>query len=97
MVNEEEAVLLNLSDSRTIVRIVGNDSRKVLAKGISIDLHADVFPIQATAHTMVENIGVLLHRVDLEVFELYIPRSYSANVWSWLTRSAEEFGYQVEV
>lgn len=96
VVTDEEAVLLDLSDSRTILRIKGTVARNVLAKGIAIDLHTDAFPVQAIAHTMVEHAGVLLHRVGPEAFELYAPRSYSVNMWHWLTVSAEEFGYEVE-
>ena len=74
----------------------GEAARSVLIKGIAVDLHTDAFPVQAIAHTMVEHAGVLLHRVGPEAFELYVPRSYSANMWHWLTVSAEEFGYEVE-
>ncbi|MAW54411.1 MAG: hypothetical protein CMM69_02960 [Rhodospirillaceae bacterium] len=93
---DEDAMLLDLSDSRTILRLKGEAARSVLIKGIAVDLHTDAFPVQAIAHTMVEHAGVLLHRVGPEAFELYVPRSYSANIWHWLTVSAEEFGYEVE-
>ena len=91
-----DAMLLDLSDSQTILRLKGEAARSVLIKGIAVDLHTDAFPVQAIAHTMVEHAGVLLHRVGPEAFELYVPRSYSANMWHWLTVSAEEFGYEVE-
>jgi sarcosine oxidase gamma subunit len=39
---------------------------------------------------------VLLHRVGPEAFELYVPRSYAANLWQWLTECSAEFGYEVE-
>ena len=93
---DEEVVFLDISDSRTILRIKGTRSRSVLAKGFAIDLHPDVFAVQAIAHTMVENTGVLLHRVGPEAFEIYVPRSYAVNIWHWLTASAIEFGYEVE-
>jgi heterotetrameric sarcosine oxidase gamma subunit len=93
---DENAMLLDLSDSRTVLRLKGGAARSVLIKGIAVDLHTDAFPVQAIAHTMVEHVGVLLHRVGPEAFELFVPRSYSANIWYWLTESAEEFGYEVE-
>jgi heterotetrameric sarcosine oxidase gamma subunit len=93
---DEDAMLLDLSDSRTVLRLKGGAARSVLIKGIAVDLHTDAFPVQAIAHTMVEHVGVLLHRVGPEAFELFVPRSYSANIWYWLTESAEEFGYEVE-
>ena len=89
-------MLLELTDSRTIFRIKGAAVRQVLAKGVAVDLHTSVFPVQAIAHTMVEHAGVLLHRVGPEAFELYVPRSYAANLWHWLTESSAEFGYEVE-
>lgn len=93
---DEDAMLLDLSDSRTILRLKGEAARSILIKGIAVDLHTDAFPVQAIAHTMVEHAGVLLHRVGPEAFELYVPRSYSANMWHWLMVSAEEFGYEVD-
>ena len=95
-VSDEEAMLLELTDSRTIFRIKGEAARQVLAKGVAVDLHTSVFPVQAIAHTMVEHAGVLLHRVGPEAFELYVPRSYAANLWQWLTECSAEFGYEVE-
>ena len=95
-VTDEEAMLLELSDSRTILRIKGGAARQVLTKGVAVDLHTSVFPVQAIAHTMVEHAGVLLHRVGPEAFELYAPRSYAVNIWHWLTESSAEFGYEVE-
>ncbi|MBO88999.1 MAG: hypothetical protein CMP14_05715 [Rickettsiales bacterium] len=95
-VTDEEAMLLELSDSRTILRIKGGAARRVLMKGVAVDLHTSVFPMQAIAHTMVEHAGVLLHRVGPEAFELYVPRSYAVNIWQWLTKSSAEFGYEVK-
>lgn len=95
-VSDEEAVLLDVSESRTIIRVGGTAVRSVLAKGVPIDLHTDVFPVQAIAHTMVEHAGVMVHRVGPEAFELYVPRSYAAALWHWLTVSAAEYGYEVE-
>lgn len=95
-VDDEEAVLLDLSQSRTIIRVAGSTARAVLAKGVAIDLHADAFPVQAVAQTMVEHAGTLVHRVGPEAFEIYVPRSYAAAIWHSLTVSSAEFGYQVE-
>ena len=41
-VNDEEAMLLELTDSRTIFRIKGEAARQVLAKGVAVDLHTSV-------------------------------------------------------
>ena len=95
-VTDEEAMLLELSDSRTILRIKGSGARQVLTKGVAVDLHTSVFPVQAIAHTTVQHASVLLHRVGPEAFELYAPRSYAVNIWHWLTESSGEFGYEVE-
>ena len=93
---DEDAVFLDISASRAILRITGLKARNVLAKGVTVDMHTSIFPVQAIAHTMVEHAGVLVHRVGPEAFELYVPRSYAVNLWHWLTESAAEFGYGVE-
>lgn len=92
---EAEAVVLDISHSRVIVRADGPEVRRVLAKGIPIDLHDDAFPAGTAAQTVVEQTGVLVHRVGRDRFDLYVARSYAACFWHWLTENAAEIGYEV--
>ena len=90
----DAASLLDLGHSRTILRIDGPASGRVLAKGLPIDLHANEFPVDATAATALHGTGVLVHRCGAAAFNLYIPRGFAVSIWQWLTSAAAEFGYQ---
>lgn len=90
-----QAVVLDLSHARTVVAVEGPQVRRVLAKGFPIDLHADAFPEGAAAQTAVDHVGVLVHRTGPDRFEIYVPRSFAAGFWRWLTESAAEVGYEV--
>jgi methylglutamate dehydrogenase subunit D len=83
------------SHGRIIIRIAGSKSRKVLAKGTAVDLHADEFPIGQSALTQMAHVGVHLTRTGENAFELSVFRGFAESFWEWLTQQAEEFGYQV--
>lgn len=90
------ATLTDVSHGRVAVRIDGNNSRDMLAKGCAIDLHPRQFPAGACIQTSVAKIGVILHRPrDDDGFILYAARSYAGSFWHWLTTSADEYGYHV--
>jgi heterotetrameric sarcosine oxidase gamma subunit len=84
------------SDGRTIIRLSGVHARRVLAKGVPIDLHPRAFRAGDTAITTVAHIGAQIWQVDeTPTYELIVPRSFAASFWGWLTESAAEFGYVI--
>lgn len=96
----EQAVVTELGHSRTVLRVTGPAARRVLAKGLPVDLDPRVFPPQAFAQSAIHHIGLLIHRVDegddaLPVFELYVARGFAVSFWDWLTEAATEPGYRV--
>lgn len=90
------AAVSDQSDGRLVLRLRGERVRDVLAKGIPVDLHPRAFKAGDMASTMVAHVTVQLCQIDESPsFELTVPRSFAGNVWSWLTASAAEFGYEV--
>ncbi len=89
------ASISDQSHGRIIIRIAGPKSRTVLAKGTSVDLHADEFPVGKSAVTQMAHVGVHLTRTGADAFELSVFRGFAESFWGWLTQQAEEFGYQV--
>jgi len=83
----ELAVVTELGHSRTVLRIAGPASPGLLSRCIGLDLDPMAFPPEAFAQTSLRQIGVLLHRTDDECFHLYLPRSYAAWLWHWLTEA----------
>ncbi len=89
------AAVTDQSDSRLVLDLSGPNVRDVLAKGVPIDLHREVFKVGGVAVTLVAYIGVQIDRLDETTYQLTTPRSTAGSFWSWLSASAAEFGYDV--
>ncbi len=90
------ASVADQSDGRVVLCLSGDRVRDVLAKGVPIDLHPSCFKTGDVASTSVVYIGVQLQQLDdWPTFRLMAFRSHAGSLWSWLTKSAAEFGYEV--
>lgn len=90
------AAVTEVGDGRAVLRVAGPQARAVLAKGVAIDLHPDVFGPGATALTMASMIDVQLSRfAGEEGYELILFRSLAGSLWHWLEESAAEVGIEV--
>ncbi|CAN0491760.1 unnamed protein product, partial [Discosporangium mesarthrocarpum] len=72
----EQAVVTELGHSRTILRVSGEAARAVLARGVPVDLHPDVFARGAFAQTGIHGVSVLCTRSGPEQFDLIMPRNF---------------------
>jgi methylglutamate dehydrogenase subunit D len=86
-----------LSHSRTRIVIDGPPARDVLAMGIALDLHPDVFRIDSFALTGLHHTPILVHRSGENRYELYVMRTFAQSIWDWLTDAALPLGYEVFV
>ena len=92
----KRAMIAAQTDGRCVLRLSGPMARKVLAKGVTIDLHPRVFNPGDTALTQVHHIGVHLWQLDaVPTYEVALFRSFAESFWDWLSASAAEFGYEV--
>jgi methylglutamate dehydrogenase subunit D len=90
------ASITDQSDGRVVLRLSGERVRDVLAKGVPIDLHTRSFKTGDVASTLVAHIGVQIEQLDeLPTFQLMAFRSLGGSLWSWLTKAAAEFGYEI--
>jgi sarcosine oxidase subunit gamma len=86
----QHAAVVDVTDSRTVLRLSGLRARDVLAKGCALDLHRRSFALGDVAQTMLAKAAVILHQSadDGEesgpVFDIYVPRSFADYLWSWL-------------
>jgi sarcosine oxidase subunit gamma len=83
------------SHGRVVIRLSGERTREVLAKGSPVDFHRREFPVNASVPTQMAHVGVHVSRPEEEVFELSLFRGFSEHFWEWLTEQAQEFGYEV--
>jgi len=90
------ASIADQSDGRVVLRLSGDRVREVLAKGVPVDLHPRNFRTGDVASTLVAHIGVQIQQLDdRPTFQLMAFRSLAGSLWSWLTKSAAEFGYEI--
>ena len=89
------AALIDQSGGRAMLEISGPMVREVLRKGVTLDLHPEVFRLAEVALTSISHISALLCRTGEDTFLLAVPRSYAGSLWHWLSVSAAEFGYEV--
>jgi methylglutamate dehydrogenase subunit D len=90
------ASLIDQSHGRIMLALEGPRVRDVLTKGTPVDLDPGVFPVGKSAVTQMAHIGVHLTRTGKDRYEFSIFRGFAESFWDWLTRQAEEFGYQVD-
>ena len=89
--DEVPGALTPLSHGRSRILIEGGPARDVLAKGIPLDFHRDVFNPGRFAMTGLHHTPVLVHCIAGNGFHLYALRSFAMDVWEWLTDAALEF------
>lgn len=80
----------DVSDSRSVFRLVGSAARGVLAKGAPMDLHAKSFGLGDVRRTRIGATAAAIALVseDPETFEVYCFRSYGQHMWAWLVEAS---------
>ena len=91
----EEGSILDLSHSRTHLRISGNDSISLLNRHLPIDLRETSFPLNSVASTAFHHCSVTLWR-SKNGYELFLPRAFAFSLWEVLLESAAQFGYEIK-
>jgi len=90
----EGAIPLDLSSSRTWLRVSGPEAAGLLNRFLPLNLSDAAFPPGTCASSAIHHIGVTLWR-DEEGFNLLLPRSFAASLWEMLLESAAQFGVEV--
>lgn len=73
------------SGGYVLFRLQGPDARRLLQRGVAIDLHPDAFPPGSAATSVAAHIGVTFWCVDvLPTYDVAIFRSYRRSFQHWL-------------
>lgn len=67
----------DLSASRRIFRVTGNDVRNYFAASCPLDLSESVTPAGSCALTQFDRFAILLCRQAPEIFDIYVERSFT--------------------
>ena len=85
---------LDLSHSRTQLRLSGPKAAELLNRLLPIDLRDSNFRVDAVASTAMHHVGVTLWR-STAGYELFSPRGFALSSWEVLFESALQFGVEV--
>lgn len=90
----DEGATLDLSHSRTHLRIAGPRAATLLNRHLPLDLRAASFPTASVASTAFHHVGVTLWRSQAG-YELFLPRGFALSLWEILLQGAAQFGYEI--
>ena len=90
----EQGVTLDLSHSRTHIRISGPDATVFLNRFLPLDLRQDSFPVNTVASSVIHHVGVTLWR-SADGYEMFIPRGFALTLWEGFVEVAAQFGLEV--
>lgn len=101
----DDALVTEIGDTRTVLRVAGVGARLLLNRGLPVDLDGAAFPVDAFAQSVIHAMPVLVHRIgagecgssDAGTFDVYVTRDYAESFWGWLTGAAEAQGCEIEV
>ena len=90
----EDGNFLDLSHSRTWLKVGGEKADVLLNHFLPINLQDSSFPTYSIASTAFHHIGVTLWRSE-SCFNLLLPRSFAASLWQMLHESGMQYGLEV--
>ncbi len=90
----EQGMTLDLSHSRTHLRVGGANAAEFLGRHFPIDFREASFPVGSLASTATHHVGVTIWRSD-DGYELFIPRGFALSLWEGLVESAQQFGLDI--
>ena len=90
------ALAIDQSHARVVLRLTGPITRRLLQKGIDIDLHPEMLGPGAVAQTAIVGMAVLVHAVAETTIDLYGFRSYSESLLDWLLEAGQEWKIVME-
>lgn len=94
-ISVELAAVTGLTHARVIITVQGEKATWLLASGIALDFDLDAFPVGTVQLSHHHEIGLTIHRVLPDEFDIYVFSSLARSFWHWLERAASEVGYKV--
>jgi sarcosine oxidase subunit gamma len=91
------AMVVDQSHGRTLFRLKGPDSIRLLMKGVAVDFAGGGFPVGASGNMAFGHLTVNLARIDQKVFEIVGMRSFGESLYHDLRLAGREFGLSFAV
>ena len=93
-IDRQLGTVLDLSHSRTWLRLSGDKAPRLLNHFLPIDLRESAFATGAVASTALHHVGITLWR-EAGAYSLLIPRSFALSLWELVTETAQQYGVAV--
>jgi len=87
--------LTTVTDGFAIFRIDGSETRTMLSKGISVDLHPEIFRTGMCFQSLLSHAAVICLCLADDSLMLICRTSISDYLESWLKDASTEYGYQL--
>ena len=94
--NDIDFGITDLSHSRAVIQIQGDNAIDVLKKGSPVNFNEDQFSVNSSANTTYNGINILIDFISLEpkTLNIYSLRSFGGSFYHSITDSALEYGYE---
>tara|TARA_B100001142_G_C14196663_1_gene602064 strand:+ start:458 stop:1054 length:597 start_codon:yes stop_codon:yes gene_type:complete len=94
--DECHSVVVDISDSKSLINISGPKAVSVLEKGCTLDFDEVFSPYLSCAQTGLGQASVLIHRLAKQnnkhyEWNIYVERSFAIYLWNWLEDAAKEY------
>ncbi len=85
----------DVSGGNIVLRLCGDSVRDLLAKGCTLDFHADFFKPGTCAQSGLAKASVIIGLIDEpQSFDLIVRRSFSDYLLQWLAHAGREYGIE---
>ena len=78
----------NVSDHYTIFNLTGSNIFQILSKGCPFNFSSENFGDNKAIQTILNHIDVTIHRKSEDDVDLFVRRSFSNHLWSWIKDGA---------
>ena len=78
----------NVSDHWSIINIRGKNTYELLSSGCPFNFNKFKNTKGAVTQTILNHVDVIIHNKDINEINLFVRRSFSKHLWSWMNDSA---------
>ena len=83
-----QGAVTNVTDHWVMINLNGNKIYDLLSKGCPFNFNDFMSKKGSVAQTIVNHTDVILHNIDKGNLNIFVRRSFSKHLWSWINDSA---------
>jgi heterotetrameric sarcosine oxidase gamma subunit len=87
---------VEVSDAFSVLTLRGKWVTDLLASACALDTHISVFPVDRCRCTRFAGLAAIVERRAIDMFDCYVPASYSSYTQTYLRDAASNLGVNLE-